>query len=116
MYEDYFLLLVGINSDFLCLFSMSCSHNNGTASSAICVSSASGSPAIAERSRPGPEEASPPEVLGSVVHCQEQENGDKNCFIQLRTSARVSKKLRLDSLANQAAPEKKGEDNCKDMH
>lgn len=49
-----------------------------------------------------------PEILGSVVHSHEFENGDKNSSVQLRTSARVSKKMRLDFIANQAPPERKG--------
>ena len=49
-----------------------------------------------------------PEILGSVVHSHEYENGDKNSSVQLRTSARVSKKMRLDFIANQAPPERKG--------
>lgn len=49
----------------------------------------------------------PPEVLGSVVQSHELENGDKNSSVQLRTSARVSKKMRLDVIANQAPPERK---------
>lgn len=50
----------------------------------------------------------PPEILGSVVQSQELENGDKNSSVQLRTSARVSKKMRLDVIANQTPPERKG--------
>lgn len=49
----------------------------------------------------------PPEILGSVVQSQELENGDKNSSVQLRTSARVSKKMRLDVIANQTPPERK---------
>lgn len=49
-----------------------------------------------------------PEVLGSVVHSHESENGEKNGSVQLRTSARVSKKMRLDVIANQTPPERKG--------
>lgn len=49
----------------------------------------------------------PPEILGSVVQSHEMENGDKNSSVQLRTSARVSKKMRLDIIANQTPPERK---------
>ncbi|CAH0775585.1 unnamed protein product [Bemisia tabaci] len=44
------------------------------------------------------------EVLGSVTHCYDIENGDKTGSVQLRTSARVSKKMRLDSTAAAVPP------------
>lgn len=58
----------------------------------------------------------PPEILGSVVQSHELENGDKNSSVQLRTSARVSKKMRLDVIANQAPPERKDVPKEGDKH